>query len=472
MLVRRPAVALSLTATALLGALVPMTTAAAAGHASAHHSRHVGSGIDSSDVLRLVLTAPGGAPIALPSGVPSTLTLGVLDVNGRSVSRRATHSASAFSGMFAPTQTPLDSLGGQAAASANEGGPTSASLPGSHIPANPLLGGSVVTGSARVEAATDDSVSTIKVANLDLLQLGQVLPASGFSQLQSGFSTLTTNLNSLIDALNNIPDPTGTIGVAKAVTQLHQLVAQLGDLPNDLQTTPLIQLGSLEGSQSVTHHADGTVTATAGTTLGTLNLLAGLLRVTSVATSATASADGHGGGHASSAATVERVQLGKSGLVASLASDGKLLDLTLLGMDASALTKSATDALDQVSSQLKSVLDMVGLTVNDSGQTSHHVGSDGKSASARADGLSVTLSPPGAGRVLSLSLGHADARVRALQAAAPAPPKRPTPVRHHHSSGAPLPDTGGTALPAVVGSLLIGLAAALGLSRRRQLRRA
>jgi LPXTG-motif cell wall-anchored protein len=472
MLLRRPAVALSLTATALLSALVPMTSATAAGHSSAHHSRHVGSGLDSSDVLKLVLKAPGGAPIALPADVPSTLALGLLDVNGRSVSRHATHSATAFSGMFAPTRTPLDSLGGQAAASANEGGPTSATLPGSQIPANPLISGGVLTGSARVDKANDDSASTIRVADLDLLQLGQVLPASAFSQLQSGFTTLTGNLNTLIDALNNIPDPTGTIGIAAAVAQLHKLVTQLGDLPNDLQTTALIQLGSLEGSQSVTHHADGTVTATAGTTLGTLNLLAGLLRVTSVATSATASADGHGGGHASSAATVERVQLGKSSLVASLASDGKLLDLTLLGIDASALTKPVTDALDQVSTQLKSVLDMVGLTVNDSGQTSHHVGPDGKSASARADGLSVTLSPPGVGRVLSLSLGHAAASVRALEATASTPPHRPAPPRHHQSTGAPLPDTGGTALPAIVGSLLIGLAAVLGLSRRRQLRRA
>lgn len=411
------------------------------------------TGSTGSDVVRLT----AGLPAAV-GPIPKNLNLGILDVEGTSVNKPSSgkQDATAFAGLLAPTGTPIDALDALSA-KASLSGQNSASLPGSALPdTHGVLSGSALTGKATVDKNTADSVSNISIADLGALQLGQILGAGAVKQIQTQLNSALSAANNLISALQALPDPTGNI--AATITSLQKIVNQLQN--TDLSKIALVTVGTLIGKQSITHNAAGAPKATATTELADLNILDGLLHLQAVKTSSSARAGGAPGtGAANGHALVGKVTLGDSGLVATIGQAGKLLGISLPILT-DAQQKQLNSALDQLQSSLEKLLSTIGITTKP-GDVTKHLAANGQSASATANGLSITVAPGGT-KVLTLAIGASAASVQAVRVTTVTPAK-PTHVK------AKLPATGGSPLPAGIGLGLAGVGiAGLAVRRRRR----
>ena len=239
----------------------------------------------------------------------------------------------------------------------------------------------------------------------------------------------------MLDPLVDL-DPTG--GLAEVQTTFRLFVNAIPTVASSVPEAPLLDVTGLAATRS-SRHDGGTVHATAGVSITSLELLGGLLDIRSLTSSATASTTGLPGAATAVANPVlARVTFGMGLVGVRLDPDG--LGLNLPGLPPE-LAGALDDALTQVQDALDTLLDALGVTV-DIVEPVQETAADGSAADASGGALVVTLQPPGLDEpLMTLRLGQAAASVSVAAASgSPEPATQPQPSLQARTDT--LPSTG------------------------------
>lgn len=435
------------TAAAALTVATSLYLAAATGTASAATPAFYG-GTTSANVVELALTIPGLTD-QIPNNTDGTVGLGLIGATGTLVADPGgisdeTDQNTGFAGLgsgnlVAGENAPFGALNQSVTSTSAEPGPKTAEF-GSLPPDNPLfLSGTA--GALRAESTATGNTSSAELASLKLGALSDIIPAEIFDPLSEGLTTagdeLSTQLGMLIDQLGGGlgpitgQDPTGTL--QDLIDTLNTVNDQIPAAIAALEDASLIDLEGLDSSQSITQAGDA-VTSTATTKLAALSLLGGFVTLDGFENSATATVSGvAGAGSAVAQPAVAEVNVNDGVVLLGLDVDGIRAQIGELGL-ADEVVAGLNDALDQVEAALAQVFDATGVSITQS-QGTQEIAPDGRSASAAASGLLISIAPPGSGVDISLAIGAAKASAVAQQPVAvvtpPAPPTPPTPTLAH-----------------------------------------